>query len=39
MADDKQEKKTITLGESNSKRVEVLSGLSEGQVIIYDAKS
>ncbi len=39
MADDKQEKTTITLGESNSKRVEVLSGLSEGQVIIYDAKS
>ncbi|MFT5882278.1 MAG: HlyD family secretion protein [Crocinitomicaceae bacterium] len=38
MADDKEEKTTITLGESNSSRVEVLSGLSEGQVIIYDAK-
>ncbi|PQJ29346.1 hypothetical protein [Rubritalea profundi] len=38
MADDKEKKTTITVGESNSSRVEVLSGLSEGQVIIYDAK-
>ena len=38
MASDKHEKTTITLGESNSKNVEVLSGLSEGQVIIYDTK-
>lgn len=38
MADEKQEKVTITLGQSANGKVEVLSGLSEGQVIIYDAK-
>ncbi len=38
MADEKQKKVTITLGQSANGKVEVLSGLSEGQVIIYDAK-
>ncbi|MFC4993421.1 efflux RND transporter periplasmic adaptor subunit [Rubritalea tangerina] len=38
MADDKQEEKKVTVGESNHEKVEVLSGLDAGQVIIFEAK-